>query len=166
MLFKGIKRHYTHVTDGLRVPPDWRPPRHRHTVVVLAHDVDAGLLEALAYAQSLSPDHLLAMSVVGNAVEAEQIEKQWSTQGIAVPLEIVHAPARDFTNATLHFVEELTHRWENTMVTVLLPELFVEHWWEQLLHNQSTLILKGRLLFRRNTAVTSIPYRRDITQTV
>ena len=165
-LFKGIKRHYTRVADGLRVPPDWRPPNRRHTVVVLAHDVDAGLLEALAYAQSLAPDHLLAMTVVGNGEEAEIAEKKWSTQGIAVPLEIVHAPSRDFTNATLHFVDEVGHRWQNTIVTVLLPELFVEHWWEQVLHNQSALILKGRLLFRRNTVVTSIPYRRDIKQTV
>ena len=165
-LFKGIKRHYTRVADGLRVPPDWRPPNRRHTVVVLAHDVDAGLLEALAYAQSLAPDHLLAMTIVGNGEEAEIAEKKWSTQGIAVPLEIVNAPSRDFTNATLHFVDEVGHRWENTIVTVLLPELFVEHWWEQVLHNQSALILKGRLLFRRNTVVTSIPYRRDIKQTV
>ena len=74
--------------------------------------------------------------------------------------------SRDFTNATLHFVDEVGHRWQNTIVTVLLPELFVEHWWEQVLHNQSALILKGRLLFRRNTVVTSIPYRRDIKQTV
>ena len=116
--------------------------------------------------RSLAPDHLLAMTVVGNGHEAEYAEKQWSTQGIAVPLEIVNTPSRDFTDATLHFVDEVGHRWENTIVTVLLPELFVEHWWEQVLHNQSTLILKGRLLFRRSTVVTSIPYRRDITQTV
>ena len=69
------------------------------------------------------------------------------------------APSGDFTNAVLHFVDELERRWPDHIITVLLPELFVEHWWGHLLHNQSALILKGRLLFRRNTAVTSIPYR-------
>jgi hypothetical protein len=58
----------------------------------------------------------------------------------------------------MRFIDELESRWPTTTVTVLIPELFVTHWWEHLLHNQSVLLLKGRLLFRANTAVTSIPY--------
>ena len=73
-------------------------------------------------------------------------------------LEIVRAPAGDFTTATLRFVDELERRWPNTIVTIVIPELYVDHWWQHLLHNQSVLVLKGRLLFRANTAVTSIPY--------
>ena len=46
-----------------------------------------------------------------------------------------------------------------SIVTVLVPELYVQHWWQQLLHNQSALALKGRLLFKKETVVTSIPYR-------
>ena len=101
---------------------------------------------------------MVAITVVGDAEEAERVEKRWLEQGIDVPLEIVRAPAHDFTTATLRFIDELEHRWPDTIVTVLIPELFVEHWWEHLLHNQSVLLLKGRLLFRSNTAVTSIPY--------
>ena len=164
-LFKSIKRHYTRVADGLRVPPGWRPPGRRHTVVVLTHGVDAGLLDSLAYARSIAPDHLMAMTVVGDGEEAERIEKQWSEQRIDVPLEIVSAPSQDFTNATLQFVDEVEQRWDNSMVTVVIPELYVEHWWQHLLHNQSALILKGRLLFRKNTAVTSIPYRTESSVT-
>jgi len=70
----------------------------------------------------------------------------------------VRAPSGDFTAATLHFIDELAHRWTNTKVTVVIPELYVEHWWQHLLHNQSVLVLKGRLLFRADAAVTSIPY--------
>ena len=78
-----------------------------------------------------------------------------------MPLEIVRS-ARPASSPTRRcsFIDELEHRWANAIVTVLIPELFVEHWWQQLLHNQSALILKGRLLFRRSTVVTSIPYRR------
>jgi hypothetical protein len=71
----------------------------------------------------------------------------------------VRAPAGDFTTATLRFIDELEHRWENTTVTVLIPELFVTHWWEHLLHNQSALRLKGRLLFTPGVMVTSVPYQ-------
>jgi hypothetical protein len=73
----------------------------------------------------------------------------------------VHSPRQDFTDAVLSFVDELSHRWANTTVTVVVPELFVEHWWQHLLHNQSALRLKGRLLFRTDTVVTSIPYRLE-----
>ena len=51
-----------------------------------------------------------------------------------------------------------------TVVTVLIPEFFVDHWWQHLLHNQSALVLKGRLLFRKGIVVTSIPYASDSLQ--
>jgi hypothetical protein len=158
-LFKAIKRHYTNVAEHLHVPPDYRPPSKRHTVVVLVEDVNAGALEALAYGTSIVPDHLLAMTVVADGSDAERLEKKWSEHGITVPLEVVRSPEGDFTAATLAYIDELGHRWDNTIVNVLIPEFYVEHWWGHLLHNQSALILKGRLLFRKSTAVTSIPYR-------
>jgi amino acid transporter len=158
LLFKAIKSHYDAVGRGLRVPPDWKPPRRRHGVVILAQQVDTGLLDAVAYARSTSPDQLVAVTVVQDDDTAEQIEKRWLEEDVDAPLEVVRAPAGDFTTATLRFIDELEQRWANTTVTVLIPELFVTHWWEHLLHNQSVLLLKGRLLFRANTAVTSIPY--------
>jgi amino acid transporter len=159
LVFKGIRSHYDAVAKSLRVPPEWTPPRRRHGVVVMAQDVDAGVLEAVAYARSTAPDHLVAVTVVADAETAEVTEKRWQQQEVDAPLEIVRAPSGDFTTAALRFIDELEQRWPNTMVTVVLPELYVEHWWEHLLHNQSILVLKGRLLFRANTAVTSIPYR-------
>jgi hypothetical protein len=44
---------------------------------------------------------------------------------------------------------------------VLIPEFVVTRWWEHIFHNQSALLLKGRLLFRRRTVVTSLPYHLD-----
>jgi hypothetical protein len=127
-------------------------------VVLLAQQIDTGLVEAIAYARSTSPDRFAAVTVVQSDEAAEEIEKRWLEEQLDAPLEVVRAPAGDFTTATLRFIDELERRWPNTTVTVLIPELFVTHWWEHLLHNQSVLLLKGRLLFRANTAVTSIPY--------
>jgi hypothetical protein len=159
LLFKGIHRHYASVAEALHTPSDYRPPRRRHTAVVLVGQLHAGALEALAYAQSIAPDHLVAMSVVADEREAERAEKQWMASDVRVPLEIVISPSLALTDATLTFIEELERRWAGAMVTVIIPEMFVEHWWQHLLHNQSALILKGRLLFRKHVAVTSIPYR-------
>jgi amino acid transporter len=158
-LFKGISHHYKGVAAALSIPDDYRPPRRRHTVVVLSSgEVHPGLIDALAYARSIAPDHLLAATVVGDATEAEQVEKRWAEHNIDVSLEIIRSPGRDVTGATLRFIDELQHRWENAMVNVVIPELYVQHWWQHLLHNQGALWLKGRLLFRKDTVVTSIPY--------
>jgi amino acid transporter len=161
MLFKAIHRHYVGVAAALAVPPDFRPRRMNHTVVVLVGSPHRGVLEALAYAKSLSPNHLVAVTVVSDDEEREHIEKEWSERNIGVPLEIVYSPYRELSRPILRFVDELDARFENDIITVVIPEFVVRHWWGHLLHNQSALILKGRLLFRRGTVVTSVPYHVD-----
>ncbi len=158
LLFKGIKRHYSGVAAGLRIPADYKPRRMNHTVVVLVGGMHRGVLEALAYARSLAPNHLIAVTIASDEEEQERIERQWEERGIDVPLEIVHSAYRELTRPILNFVDELDARWENDIVTVVLPEFVVSSWWAHLLHNQSALILKGRLLFRKGTVVTSVPY--------
>ena len=117
--------------------------------------------KALAYARSLSPNHLVAVSVVSDEGDQEKLERLWEEYGIEVPLEIVYSPYRELTRPILRYVDELDARWENDIITVLLPEFVVRHWWGNILHNQTALLLKGRLLFRKGTVVTSLPYHLD-----
>jgi hypothetical protein len=157
-LFKGVHRHYELVRQYLEVPDDWRPPRMNHTVVVLVGSVHRGVLEAMAYARSLAPNHLVAVTVVSDEEEQERIETAWVQRKIDVPLDIVYSPYRELSPAVLRFIDEVDARWDNDIVTVLIPEFVVRRWWEQLLHNQTALFLKGRLLFREGVVVTSVPY--------
>ena len=99
----------------------------------------------------------MAVSVVSDEEEQERLERQWEEFGIDVPLEIVYSPYRELTRPILRYIDELDARWENDIITVLLPEFVVRHWWGNLLHNQTALLLKGRLLFRKGTVVTSLP---------
>ena len=161
LLFKSIKRHYTTVAEGLRVAPGFRPRRMNHTVVVLVGGVHRGVLEALAYARSLAPNHLVAVHVSSDEEDQERIEQVWEEFGIDIPLEIVYSPYRELTRPVLRYIDELDARYENDVVTVLLPEFVVSHWWGNLLHGQSALLLKGRLLFRKGTVVTSLPYHLE-----
>ncbi|MGH9002371.1 MAG: APC family permease, partial [Acidimicrobiia bacterium] len=157
-LFRGVKRHYTQVSQALAIPPGWRPPRLNHTVVVLVGGVHRGVLEALAYARSLAPNHLVAVTVVSDEEEQARIEAQWGEHHLEVPLDIVYSPYRELSRPLLRFIDEIDSRWDNDVVTVLIPEFVVRRWWEQLLHNQTALFLKGRLLFREGVVVTSLPY--------
>lgn len=158
LVFLGVKRHYTKVSASLRVPDDYRPPRARHTVIVLVGRVHRGTLQALAYARALDPDELIALSVVSDEAEQQRIEDDWREFHLDVPLEILSSPYRELYAPILRFLDELDAADPRRIVTVVIPEFVVRHWWEQLLHNQSALLLKGRLLFRRGTAVTSVPY--------
>ncbi|MCZ7528177.1 MAG: hypothetical protein M5U14_18485 [Acidimicrobiia bacterium] len=161
LIFKSVRRHYSKVADGLRITPGFRTRRMNHTVVVLVGGVHKGVLEALAYARSLAPNHLFAVTVVTDEEEQERIERQWEDHGIQVPLEIVYSPYRELTRPVLAYIDEVDARFPNEMVTVVIPEFVVKRWWEHALHNQSALFLKGRLLFRKETAVLSLPYHLE-----
>ena len=159
--FNSVHRHYQHVGERLAVPEGWKAPRLNHTVVVLVGGVHRGVLSAMAYARSLAPNHLVAVTVVTDEVEQEAIEAQWAKHGLREPLDIVYSPYRELSRPILRFLDEINARWSNDVVTVLIPEVVVTKWWQQLLHNQSALVLKGRLLFRKGVIVTSVPYHLD-----
>jgi hypothetical protein len=160
LLLRGIKRHYQLVGQGLHVTPGWRPPRQRRqTVVLFVEEVNQGVLHALAYGRSLNPDKLVAVAVVSDLNDLNALEVDWARHGDGVPLEIVYSPAGEISRAVIGYVDQVSGSGAVGGVTVLLPELAIHHWWEELLHNQTALSLKGRLLFRPGTVVTSVPYR-------
>jgi amino acid transporter len=158
-LFMAIKRHYSRISRTLEVSPaQVRPEPMNHTVVVLVGRIHRGVLKALAYARSLRPQHLIAVYVSFEDEDREEIEQQWEEFGIDVPLEIIYSPYRELIGPVERYIDELDARWENDTITVVIPEFVVGKWYEHLLHNQSALFLKGKLLFREGTVVTSVPY--------
>jgi amino acid transporter len=159
----SVKRHYDRVGAALRAPTDYRSVRHTHTVVVLVGSVHRATLAALAYARSLAPDRLVALSVSADDEHTEEIQAQWDAFRIDVPLRILSSPYRELVGPVAGYLDELDTEHDNDIITVILPEFVLTKWWEQLLHNQSALLLKARLLFRKNTVVVSVPYHIDGT---
>jgi hypothetical protein len=82
-----------------------------------------------------------------------------------VPLTVVDSPYREITNPIVDFVKRLRHDAPRDVVTVFIPEYVVGHWWEHLLHNQSALRIKTRLLFEPGVMVTSVPWQLSSTAT-
>jgi amino acid transporter len=157
-LFKGIHRHYATVDRAISVEPGIKLPDIQHTVVVLVGPkVNIGVIQALAYAKSLHPDFLHAVSVAYDADQANRIREQWARFDLHIPLDVVDSPYREINEPVLEYLDEVDARWSSDVVTVIIPELVVRHWWQQLLHNQTALWLKVRLLFRKGTVVTSVP---------
>ncbi|HTN79530.1 MAG TPA: APC family permease [Acidimicrobiales bacterium] len=162
LLFWSIRRHYRRVDSALECPPGTPLPRIVHSVVVLVGDrIHAGVLEALAYAKSLQPHSLHALHVAFDIEHARDIQERWAEYDFDIPLDILSSPYRELTRPVLSYIEALDAELSHDVVTVVVPEFVVHHWWDQLLHNQSALMLKGRLLFRKGTVVTSIPSHID-----
>jgi amino acid transporter len=162
LLFWSIHRHYRRVDDALACPPGTPLPEIVHTVVVLVPArVHAGVLEALAYAKSLRPHYLHAVHVAFDATAGEQMVDTWNEYAFDVALDVVSSPYRALTRPILEYVDALDEHWQHDIVTVIVPEFVVHHWWDALLHNQSAFLLKARLLLRKGTVVTSIPTHID-----
>jgi hypothetical protein len=128
---------------------------------VLVGRVHQGVVKALSYARSLRPQHLVAVYVSFDEEDRLSLERQWKDLKIDVPLEIVASPYRELVGPIERYIDELDARWDNDTVTVVIPEFVVGKWYEAILHNQSALFLKAKLLFREGTVVTSVPYHVD-----
>jgi amino acid transporter len=157
-VFVIIHRHYRVVERAIALRPGDEREALRHTVVVLISRPTRPAIHAVRYAQSLHPDHLLAVTVVHDDAEYDRVQGEWEATGLDVPLEVLHDPYRDLTGVVEEFLTQTDARWSNDTLTVVIPEVVVRGWWEHLLHNQSAFALKIRLLYRPNTVVTSVPW--------
>lgn len=157
LVLRGIRRHYDRVADSLRVPEGYHARRHPHTVVLLVGNLHRGVLEAVAYARSLAPERLVAVTVVGDEDEQRAALERWERYEIPVDLRVIFSPYRELTRPVLRFIDEYDQEFPDDVVTVVLPEFVFPHWWQELLHNQSALVLKARLRARPHTVVTNVP---------
>ncbi|MFI5670691.1 APC family permease [Streptomyces sp. NPDC051704] len=156
---KGVRRHYDRVSAQVTVAPGVRPRKpSRHHVLVLVANVHAPTLKALGYAQALRPDTLTAVTVAADEAEARRLREAWAEHDPGVPLKILHSPYREVVGPVLAHVQELAAAEGTDMLSVVIPEYVVGHWWEQPLHNQNAFRLKARLLFMPGVAVIDVPY--------
>ena len=155
-IFLAVNRHYTRVRSFLRIEEGYVAPRRTHTVLVLVGSVNKGVLQAVKYAESLRPDRLLALSVVGSPEEKTKLVDDWAKYGMTVELETLNDDFRNLTDTILTHINRIDDEYSDDIITVVIPE-FVTAIRSQWLHNQSALAIKARLLYRKNTVVTSVP---------
>jgi len=129
-----------------------------HQVIVPISGIHRGVIHALEYAKSIAPGHVTAVYVDFNEEATRKLREKWSAWGEGVDLIVLQSPYRSLTRPLLRYVERVARQGENQLTTVLLPEFVPAKWWHQLLHNQSSLLLKGALLFKKGVIVTSVPY--------
>jgi amino acid transporter len=160
----AIRRHYTRVAAEL-APTDERPvlPSRNHAIVLVSK-VHLPTLRAIAYAQATRPDTLTAVTVNVDDKDTRVIQAEWERRQVPVPLTVVDSPYREITRPIIDYVKSVRRGSPRDVVTVFVPEYVVGRWWENLLHNQSALRIKGRLLFEPGVMVTSVPWQLRSSQ--
>ncbi|MFD3699182.1 APC family permease [Streptomyces sp. NPDC058646] len=159
---KGVRRHYDQVARQVAVAPGIRPRKPaRHHVLVLVASLHAPTLKALGYAQALRADTLTAVTVAADEQDAARLREEWAEHDPGIPLKILHSPYREVVGPIMAHVQELAGDSSAGVLSVVIPEYVVGHWWEQPLHNQNALRLKARLLFTPGVAVIDVPYRLE-----
>nr|WP_187700686.1 MULTISPECIES: APC family permease [unclassified Dietzia] len=158
-VMKLIHRHYESVARELE-DSSWEVvlPSRTHCVVLVSK-LHLPTLRALAYARATRPDTIEALTVNIETAETRILVREWEKRRISVPLKVVESPYREINRPVVDYVKRLRDQSPRDVVIVYIPEYVVGHWWEQLLHNQSALRLKTRLLYERGVMVTSVPWQ-------
>jgi len=178
----GVRRHLLGVAKELEImrrDPDSKPvemaQRFQHYLLVMVADLDKAVLRALAYAQSLTgrtvekdaskterstKAHVEAVYVAIDKEEGRRLKERWDREYHQVPLTVLESPYRTLTEPLLAYLDELERQKpeEDFIFTVILPDTIPRRWWERFLYSESSLLLKGKLLFRPRTAVVVVPY--------
>jgi amino acid transporter len=159
MLMKSIRRHYDNVGRELLVEADDQVLPTRVHAIVLVSKVHKPTMRALAYAKATRPNVLEAVLVDADSASTARILEEWDERRIDVPLKVLYSPYREIIRPIVEYTRSIRDANPRGVVAVYIPEYVVGRWWEQVLHNQTALRLKGRLLFTPGVMVTSVPYQ-------
>jgi amino acid transporter len=163
-IMKAIRRHYDNVARELAADEEDRVMPTRVHAIVLVSKLHKPTLRALAYAKATRPNVLEAVSVSSDDASTKALVKEWDDRNLGVPLKVLYSPYREIVRPIVEYASQVRKDNPRGVVAVYIPEYVVGRWWEQLLHNQTALRLKGRLLFTPGVMVTSVPYQLHSSQ--
>jgi hypothetical protein len=164
MIMRSIRKHYDSVRDELAVEEDDQLLPTRVHAIVLVSKLHKPTMRALAYAKASRPNVLEAVFVDTDAQATGRLLEEWDDRNIDVPLKVLYSPFREIIKPVVEYTRSIRNANPRGVVAVYIPEYVVGRWWEQLLHNQTALRLKGRLLFTQGVMVISVPFQLRSSQ--
>lgn len=165
-IMQAIHSHYEKVREEMAVGDSDHVtlPSRVHGLILVSR-LHKPALRALAYARATRHDTLEAITVNVDPEETAALQVDWDRRDIPVTLRVIDSPYREITRPIIDYVKRLRRESPRDLVTVYVPEYVVGHWWEHLLHNQSALRLKTRLLFSPGVMVVSVPWQMSSSDT-
>jgi len=166
-MMSAIYVYYRKVNDELTLTSsaNLSLPSRIHGIVLVSK-LHKPTMRAVYYARATRPSTLEAITVRVEEEETNALIRDWQELGIPVPLKVLDSPFREITRPILDYVKSIRRESPRDVISVFVPQYVVGHWWEQLLHNQSALRLKSRLLFTPGVMVVSVPWQLISTETM
>lgn len=154
-----VKSHYTEIAQQLSLSTDELPGdvEVKHVIVPL-DNLNKASLKAINYAKCLSDD-VIAFHTSISDEDSERLRSKWKTYNLQVPLVIKTSPYRDIVKPLLSFIKSEEHASRpGDLITIVMPQFVVKEGWQNILHNQTALFIRRRLMKDRNIAVVTVPY--------
>jgi len=172
VIMRAVHRHYMRVDRETFLDRPIVPAEVTEPIVIVPIDRWSRITEkALSFALSMSND--IRCLHVQTVEEPDKICKDWERDvaaplrnaGKCVPrLEILDSPFRYVLAPMIDYILKVEAETKYHKICVLVPELVVKHWWENLMHNRRADLLKVILLVRGNQRiiVINIPWYLDL----
>jgi amino acid transporter len=160
-LLMGIRAHYRRMEHQLQPFAGTDDDKEPDPIVIVPlARLDRPARRALAFARTISP-HATAVHITNDPQTAEQLRKDWGSLAGPMELVVVESPYRALVGPLLRYMDALQSLHPDRPIVVVLAEVVPRHWWENLLHNQTSLRLKLRLFGRKNTIVADVPFHLE-----
>lgn len=160
-IFRSIYNHYKAMGRQLALPATgYCPLQFEHTALVLVSSLNKGTIPAMEYAKSIAKN-VEAVHIELNPEATKRLKQAWDEWGCGIPLTILKSPYRSISGPLIKYVEEVETRHEHDVVTIVVPEFVTRHWWHNLLHNQTSLLIQTLLRWRKGKIVTTVRYYLD-----
>jgi amino acid transporter len=161
LMFLKIHRHYIEVAEQLSTEGlGGLRPIHNEVIVPIS-GIHRGVIAALEYAKSIAPHHVTAVYVNLDDETTQKLREKWEQWGSGVNLVVVASPYRSLLRPLLNYIDRVKRSSQGVIVTIVLPEFVPAKVWQNLLHNHTSLFLKGALLFKKGVVVTNVPYHLE-----
>ena len=135
-------------------------PNKGNVIIVPVAGITHVVENSLNYAKSLKPDQIFAVYVAFDRETEKQFEAKWCQFQPDIRLVTLHSHYRSIINPLSKFIDTVEHKAseDNYRVTVVIPQFIPKKSWQNILHNQSSLLIRAFLLYRRNIIVTTVPF--------
>ncbi len=161
LIFHKIHKHYEAIADQLRVSTcEPALPIEGNVIIVPVAGITHVVENSINYAKSLSASQIIAVHIAFDREEEKRFEEKWKKWQPDVRLVTLHSHYRSMIHPLTKFVDTVEHKASesNYRVTVLIPQFIPKKGWHNMLHNQSSLLIRSFLLYRKNVIVSTLPY--------
>ena len=135
-------------------------PIEGHVIIVPVAGITTVVENSLNYAKSLSANQIIAVYVAFDRESEKKMEEKWKDFQPDVRLVTLYSYYRSIINPLTKFVDTVEHKASesNYRVTVVIPQFIPKKGWHNILHNQSSLLIRAFLLFRKDVVITTVPF--------